>query len=58
MQPIGEPVRVDTRFGRGTDSTAFKFFQCRECGSIWMEYEDSGAGGHGTFTKRLTEGFF
>lgn len=51
---IGESVLLETAVGRGIDRTDYAFFQCRICGSIWTQYEDSGAGGHGTFFRRLT----
>jgi hypothetical protein len=57
-QPIGEPVVTHTTIGRGYDQTEHKFFQCSECGSVWVEYEDNGAGGHDTLIKLLTEGLF
>lgn len=55
---VGEPVVCRVSVGRGYDQTEHSFYQCSECGSLWVKYEDSEAGGHGTFRKRLTEGLF
>lgn len=55
---IGEDVVIGTSVGRGFDETTYSFAQCNECGSIWVQYNDSGAGGHGRFQKRLTKGLF
>ena len=55
---IGESVVIRMSMGRGHDQTEYSFFQCGECGSVWAEYEDSGAGGHGRFAKRITKGLF
>jgi hypothetical protein len=57
-QSIGDPVAIGTAVGRGYDQTEHRFSQCKSCGSVWVTYEDSGAGGHGTFHKRLTAGLF
>jgi hypothetical protein len=53
----GTPV-IETSVGRGKDETGHEFTQCDECGSVWMTYIDSGAGGHGRFHRRLTKGFY
>ncbi|WDD90331.1 hypothetical protein Bsp3421_000156 (plasmid) [Burkholderia sp. FERM BP-3421] len=58
LQPIGRQVTIATSVGRGHDQTDFAFAQCEKCGSVWVKYVDSGAGGHGTFWKRLTAGLF
>jgi uncharacterized protein with PIN domain len=58
LAPIGRPVVIRTSVGRGHDQTEHTFSQCEECGSVWVKYVDSGAGGHGTFWKRLTAGLF
>jgi hypothetical protein len=58
MQPIGEPVELRVSVGRGHDMTEHFFLQCSKCGSVWVKLVDSGAGGHGTFYRRLTEGMF
>jgi signal recognition particle GTPase len=58
VKVIGEEVVIDTRVGRGYDQTAHSFHQCANCGSVWVTYVDSGAGGHGRFHERLTKSFF
>jgi len=58
LVPIGKNVSSEIAIGRGHDRTDFYFFQCPMCGSVWMNYEDSGAGGHGNFWERLTKKFF
>jgi len=55
---IGEPVKTTIQLGKGHDDTDHTFYQCWICGSVWVRYSDSGAGGHGTFYKRLTESLF
>ena len=55
---IGEDVYHEMAIGKGYDRTDFKFFQCLDCGSIWVQYKDSGAGGHGNFSKNLTNKLF
>lgn len=52
---IGQRVVSTIRLDRGSDETEYSFRQCPRCGSVWMTYTDSGAGGHGRFHKRLTE---
>jgi uncharacterized C2H2 Zn-finger protein len=42
----------------GHDRTDYYFLQCPTCGSVWMNYRDSGAGGHGDFWERLTKKYF
>jgi len=54
LKSIGQSVMISTTIGRGHDQTLYKFFQCPDCGSVWMAYADSGAGGHGTFHRCLT----
>ena len=58
LKPIGNSVCIETSVGRGKDRTDYSFFQCNECGSVWTQYEDSGAGGHGRFWECLTKGHF
>lgn len=55
---IGENVTIRVAVGRGHDTTDHTFHQCRHCGSVWVEYRDSGAGGRGRFTRRLTSTLF
>ena len=56
--PIGEEVVIRVAMGHGHDQTAHSFSQCAECGSVWVTYVDSGAGGHGRFHRRLTKDLF
>ena len=59
VEQIGNQVFTESIVGRGTDRTDYSFFQCKQCGSIWLNYEESGAGGHGgPWWKRLTKEFF
>lgn len=58
IKSIGEEVVIRMVIGRGHDQTAHSFGQCAECGSIWVTYVDSGAGGHGRFHRRLTKDLF
>lgn len=58
VKSIAEDVIIRTIVGRGHDQTAHTFGQCAECGSIWVTYVDSGAGGHGRFHRRLTKDLF
>jgi hypothetical protein len=55
---IGQNVILGQSVGRGYDQTEYEFFQCPTCGSVWTTYADSGAGGHGRFSRRLTKGLF
>jgi hypothetical protein len=55
---IGDDVSIRVAVGRGHDTTVHSFHQCENCGSIWVQYSDSGAGGHGRFIRRLTAGLF
>ncbi len=52
---IGENVVCETAMGRGYAQTEYRFFQCAQCGSVFVEYEDSGAGGRGKFIQHLTK---
>jgi hypothetical protein len=56
--PIGESAASEIKLKRGHDRTDYYFFQCPTCGSVWMNYRDSGAGGHGDFWECLTKKFF
>lgn len=58
LKPIGDSVSHEIQVGRGHDRTDFYFLQCPTCGSVWMNYKDSGAGGHGDFWERLTKKYF
>lgn len=54
---IGQEVFIQGN--RMIGDTNYIFLQCPVCGSVWMEYEDSGGvGGHGRFFKKLTSGFY
>ena len=55
---IGDTVASVVTVGRGYDKTAYSLSQCAKCGSVWLTYVDSGAGGHGTFHVRLTRDYF
>lgn len=57
-KPIGDAVVIRTSIGRGHDQTDHNFFQCSECGSVWVTLIDSGAGGHGRFHRCLTSELF
>lgn len=50
---VGKKVIADIALGRGYSRTEYEYFQCLECGSIWLTMTDSGAGGHGTYRSRL-----
>ena len=54
LSAIGTRVTDEVILGRGNDRTNYRFLQCSLCGSVWVKYDDSGAGGHGHFLKRLT----
>lgn len=56
--PIGQEVAIRVAMGHGHDQTAYSFSQCAECGSVWVTYVDSGAGGHGRFHRCLTKELF
>lgn len=58
LTEIGRPVTCLVTVGRGHDQTEHTFFQCDECGSVWVRLVDSGAGGHGRFMRRLTADLF
>jgi hypothetical protein len=51
---FGNRVVDISTVGRGHEQTDYTFMQCSQCGSVWVKYQDSGAGGHGRFMKRLT----
>lgn len=55
---IGEPVNTSIPLRRGYDDAEYSFFQCIECGSVWCQIVESGAGGHGKFFKRFTADMF
>jgi hypothetical protein len=55
---IGSPVLLVEKVGRGHSRTEHSFFQCVECGSIWVELVDGGAFGRDRNLRRLTEGLF
>lgn len=55
---IGENVNIMISVGRGHSNTNHSFYQCENCGSVWMVITDSGAGGHGRFPHRLTKKTF
>lgn len=55
---IGDTVIVETPVKRGYDQTSYAFSQCTTCGSVWVTYRDSGAGGQGTFHRCLTATLF
>ena len=55
---IGNEVLIISKVGRGKDRTEHVFFQCINCGSVWVKLVDSGAGGHGLFYQRLTKSLF
>ena len=53
---IGEQVHIA---GGKEGDTNHTFYQCKDCGSVWMKIEDiGGLGGHGTFFHLLTKGFY
>lgn len=56
--PIGEEVVIRVTMGRSHDQTTHSFSQCVECGSVWVTYVDSGAGGHNRFYQCLTKNLF
>lgn len=58
IKSIGDDVLIITKVGRGKDRTEHIFFQCINCGSVWVKLVDSGAGGHGLFFQRLTKDLF
>jgi hypothetical protein len=58
LAPIGESVTCEIKLKSGHDRTDYYFLQCPTCGSVWMNYRDSGAGGHGDFWERLTKKYF
>lgn len=58
LEQIGSRVLTESRRGSGKERTDHSFFQCKKCGSVWVELEDSGMGGHGRFWRRLTESLF
>ena len=53
---IGEPK--DASIKGINDSTIYTFYQCKKCGSVWIEIRESGAGGHGHFFNNLTESYY
>ena len=56
LEEIGQPVHIDGGRSGDTDHT---FYQCRECGALWVRVKDSGGlGGNGTFYHSLTDRFF
>jgi hypothetical protein len=57
-KPIGEEVTIRHSMSSGHMQTDHAFLQCSACGSVWVTYEDSGAGGHGRFSRRLTKDLF
>jgi hypothetical protein len=55
-KPIGETVHING--GRAGD-TDHSFFQCKDCGTMWIEVKDLGGfGGKGTFYHPLTDKFY
>ena len=55
-QEIGEKVHIE---GGKNGDTEHTFFQCGQCGSLWLQVDDiGGIGGYGTYFHRLTKGFF
>jgi hypothetical protein len=55
---IGSPVAIEEKVGRGHSRIEHSFFQCHECGSVWVELLDRGAFGRDRHLRRLTEGLF
>ncbi len=53
---IGDGVHIDG--GRAGDSDC-TFYQCSECGSVWLKVQDSGGlGGKETYYHSLIRTFF
>lgn len=56
VEQIGNPVNVSA--GKVGDSY-YTFFQCLECGSIWLNVKDCGGlGGKGSFYHLISDRFF
>lgn len=45
MKEIGEPIHYARKIETGIATTTSRFYQCPECGQLWQEVEQSGAGG-------------
>jgi len=52
---IGQTVSTEIEFRKGHVREDHHFFQCPKCGSVWDNYKESGAGGHGNFWSRLSD---
>lgn len=50
---IGSSVIGDYSVGKGYARTENSYHQCQVCGSIWQITEDTGAGGYGSYKRRL-----
>lgn len=50
---IGKTVISITHLDSGHDKTAYSFHQCHNCGVIWRQVIDSGAGGNGKYLLKL-----
>jgi hypothetical protein len=56
LAEIGSQVHID---GGMVGHTYHTFYQCKDCGSVWVEIQDQGGvGGNGTYYHLLTERFY
>jgi hypothetical protein len=58
LKQIGRVITDETEVGRGYARTTHTFLQCPDCGSVWMELADYGAGGSGKSWHNLTAKYF
>jgi len=53
LVPHGNTESTVTPVGRGHWKEVSYFFKCPECGAVWENLVESGAGGHGNFWNRI-----
>lgn len=51
-----KPIGTKVQQSGGKWSETYTFFQCTECGAVWMDRVEEGMGGHGHQEVLLTKG--
>jgi len=56
---VGTPVLAVTPILTSVGPTRYDFYQCSDCGTLWMESDEQGIGqtGSAPIVKKLTKGY-
>jgi hypothetical protein len=53
LVPHGDPERTESKLNKGHWLEISYTWRCLDCGAIWENLVESGAGGHGNFWNRI-----